>query len=74
MSILRTILRLYVDKKKIATFGIPAFIIGLMLGALLFYYGGIPSLTFLSHRTLHLLNRFQTGIWAEVFSQQHFQK
>ena len=43
MDVLRTVLRLYVDKKKIATFGIPAFIIGLMLGALLFNYGGIPS-------------------------------
>jgi hypothetical protein len=43
MNILRTILRLYVDKKKIATFGASAFIIGLMLGAMLFYYGGIPS-------------------------------
>jgi hypothetical protein len=43
MNILRTILRLYVDKKKIATFGTSAFIVGLMLGALLFNYGGIPS-------------------------------
>jgi len=43
MNFLRIILRLYVDKKKIATFGASAFIIGLMLGALLFYYGGIPS-------------------------------
>jgi hypothetical protein len=43
MNVLRTILRLYVDKKRIATFGASAFIVGLMLGALLFNYGGIPS-------------------------------
>jgi len=44
MSLLRTVSRLYVSRKKIASFSVSAFIIGLVLGALLLNFGGIPSL------------------------------
>lgn len=43
MSLLRIVSRLYVNRKKIATFGASAFIIGTILGALLLNFGGIPS-------------------------------
>jgi hypothetical protein len=44
MNPLRIVSGLYVSRKRIATFGGSAFIIGLILGALLLNLGGIPSL------------------------------
>jgi hypothetical protein len=44
MSLLRIVSRLYVSRKKIASFSVSAFIIGLVLGALLLNFGGIPNL------------------------------
>jgi len=43
MGLFRIVSRLYVSRKKIATFGASAFIIGIVLGALLLNFGGIPS-------------------------------
>jgi len=43
MNLLRTVSRLYTSRKRIATFGTSAFIIGLILGALLLNFGGIPD-------------------------------
>lgn len=42
MNLLRIVSRLYVSRKRIATFGASAFLIGLLLGVLLLNFGGIP--------------------------------
>ena len=49
MNLLRMFSRLYTSRKRIATFGVSAFIIGLILGALLLNLGGIPSFDIPQH-------------------------
>jgi hypothetical protein len=44
MNLLRIVSRLYVSRKRIVTFGASAFLVGLVLGALLLNFGGIPGL------------------------------
>jgi len=43
MGLVRVISRLYVSRKRITIFGVPAFIIGVLLGALLLNLGGVPG-------------------------------
>jgi hypothetical protein len=74
MSHLRIVLRLYANRKKIATFGASAFIIGILLGWLLLNYGGIPGLNITqpppSPSTLTLSNVYMgTGTFSAKLPQ-----
>ena len=46
MGHVRIVSKLYVSRRKIATFALSAFIAGIVLGALLLNFGGIPNIPF----------------------------
>ena len=57
MGLLRIVSRLYVSRRKIATFALSAFITGIVLGALLLNFGGIPSFNVFPQFTLVLSDK-----------------
>lgn len=60
MDLSRIVTRLYVSKKKIATYGASAFIIGLVLGAALLNFGGIQN----SHNPKSNPNSIGNGVFV----------
>jgi hypothetical protein len=72
MSHLRIVLRFYANRKKIATFGASAFIVGILLGWLLLNFGGTPGLNVPqpppSPSTLTLSNEYmgRGNFWATL--------
>lgn len=66
MGLVRIVSRLYVSRKKIATFALSAFITGIVLGALLLNFGGIPNLPFDFYPkfTLALSSKYKGNIFS----------
>ncbi len=57
MGHVRIVSKLYVSRRKIATFALSAFIVGIVLGALLLNFGGIPSFNVFPQFTLVLSDK-----------------
>lgn len=57
MGHVRIVSKLYVSRRKIATFALSAFVAGIVLGALLLNFGGIPSFNVFPQFTLVLSDK-----------------
>ena len=66
MGLVRIVSRLYVSRKKIATFALSAFITGIVLGALLLNFGGIPNspFDFYPKFTLAISSKYKGNIFS----------
>jgi hypothetical protein len=70
MGLLRIVSRIYVSRRKIATFALSAFITGIVLGALLLNFGGIPSFNALPQFTLVLSDKYMgRGIFSATLPE-----
>lgn len=70
MGLLKIISRPYVSRRKIATFALSAFITGIVLGALLLNFGGIPGFNVLPQVTLALSDKYMgRGIFSTTLPE-----
>jgi hypothetical protein len=70
MGHVRIVSRLYVSRRKIATFALSAFIAGIVSGALLLNFGGIPSFNVLPQFTIVLSDKYMgRGIFSTTLPE-----